>query len=91
MEYKRFVLVEIVGVMSSAVEERPSSSAFSVGGDDGIGLVCQLLNCPARKYILLYEIMSIYLCQKMYKQSCLLHVLVTIANSVKFSREIFTE
>lgn len=36
MGYKRFVLVEIVGVMSSAVEDRPSSSAFSVG-DDGIG------------------------------------------------------
>ena len=28
---------------------------------------------PARMYILLYEKMSIYLCQKMYKQSYLLH------------------
>ena len=30
---------------------------------------------PARMYILLYEKMSIYLCQKMYKQSYLLQVL----------------
>ncbi len=32
------------------------------------------LHFKAKMYILLYEKMSIYLCQKMYKQSYLLHV-----------------
>ena len=37
------------------------------------------LYSPAKMYILLYEKMSIYLCQKMYKQSYLLQQLLTQA------------
>ncbi len=37
---------------------------------------------PARMYILLYEKMSIYLCQKMYKQSYLLHLPIKRINEI---------
>ena len=45
------------------------------------------LYSPARMYILLYEKMSIYLCQKMYKQSYLLHVLL-FGGQCQFARTV---
>jgi len=48
------------------------------------------LHFKAKMYILLYEKMSIYLCQKMYKQSYLLHLpRLTRAKYTNFASDTF--
>ena len=42
---------------------------------------------PAKMYILLYEKMSIYLCQKKYKQSYLLHLFTILSNKAGHGRQ----